>query len=207
MYDLTNDKLYEVAYKNFNTFYRQYEVKPDDWYDTAYKFALEVARLYHRKVKTIAAMIAVMSPMTEWGQNCINVLHVCQYGEGTMFWKLAGFNRNIEKAIRCFAENTDKYVSGKKVTEFYHNIMGKRSNATIDIWMFKIAMFDQNLTSNTTEHSWLQSRIDIVKLAFENFCIDNGHSDIASLQAGMWIMAKSQWGVNFKPTIKGLNFG
>lgn len=94
-----------------------------------YGDALELAReLDPNNIRRAVGIIAVLSPLTAWPLNVRRAREVYANNGVT-----TGLPDSIAKAKRIFdGENPDDVVSGKKVTSFYHNILGDDARVTID---------------------------------------------------------------------------
>lgn len=107
------------------------------WYEAAHKLAASLAHRYGYSVRTMAGVIAVISPQISWSRNVEVATLGASDGEVT-----GCLPRNAEKANRMLAgEDPDDVIRGPKVTNFFRNIItsGENDGVTIDRHAHSIA--------------------------------------------------------------------
>lgn len=113
------------------------------WYQTAEKTIREWAGYAEKAPEVIAAMVAVLSPQCEWGQNLKAAEQLLMHGDITTHGPL---HVSIDKAKRVLAEditNTRNVMpTGSKVYNFSLNLAGDLSGVTIDTHMVQACHAD-----------------------------------------------------------------
>lgn len=104
------------------------------WYDDARLAMRMLAARYRRRVHTVAAVVAVLSPRQSVPGN-LTLAHQALSGE-----HIGGFGANAAKArlILTRPSKASEYVTGPKVTAFYHALCGLDS-LVLDSWAFRAA--------------------------------------------------------------------
>lgn len=111
------------------------------WYGRSHRDVARLARLAPRGIgrSRTAAILAVLSPQTQWVQNW-------EFAERIVLAKVAGqrmpaiggFPANRKKAWRIVGgADPASVVRGPKVTAFWRALAGDPSAVVLDIWMFR----------------------------------------------------------------------
>lgn len=100
-------------------------VEGTSWYDDARRFCEETAETYGVTLQTVAGIVAVLSPMTEWELNKQRALMILDGANSGML------NASKACAIRD-GVNPEDVVSGQKVIAFYRAILGNYHSVVID---------------------------------------------------------------------------
>ena len=118
------------------------------WYRDARAYAEELSQEFSLNVEASAAVIAVMSPGTEWGLNKRDARRlIADTLAGDFQARYATYGQNVIKA-RCIVELErqgdawGEYVRGPKVTAFWRNIVeprGALGNVTVDFHAYSVA--------------------------------------------------------------------
>lgn len=111
------------------------------WYDRSKRDVARLARLAPRGIghSRAAAILAVLSPQTQWVQNWEFATRICQAARaGSRMPAIGGFPANRRKAWRIAGgENPREVVRGPKVTAFWRALAGDPDAVVLDIWMFR----------------------------------------------------------------------
>lgn len=103
------------------------------WYDDARHFCCEVSAEFRVSLETVAGIVSVLSPMTEWSLNKRRARAV-----------LAGANSGMLNAAKAVAirdgADPTTVVCGRKVTAFYRAILGDTGAIVIDRHAFDVAV-------------------------------------------------------------------
>lgn len=114
-----------------------------EWYSDAWQTCVDIDPSNPRRA---AAVIAVLSPMSAWHVNVRNARLAYSYADNGRLMEewhndAPCLKANALKAWHILHEphNFEKFVSGPKVSAFYHNICGDYSQVTIDRHAIDIA--------------------------------------------------------------------
>ena len=111
------------------------------WYGRSHRDVARLARLAPRGIgrSRTAAILAVLSPQTQWAQNWeFAEKIVLAKAAGKRMPAIGGFPRNREKAWRIVGgEKPVDVVRGPKVTSFWRALAGDPRAVVLDIWMFR----------------------------------------------------------------------
>jgi hypothetical protein len=119
------------------------------WYPTAEHGCKVWSAKYHVDARTVAAVIAALSPQCEWMQNLRAALNIVS-GE---FIPLTGpsrpLERNRRKAVAIYLEGAlspdDYFKDGWKVKAFARNLSGDTSVVTVDTHALQSALGDPTI--------------------------------------------------------------
>ncbi len=180
--------------------------KTNNWFEEARAMAHEIARFYDVKLRVVAGMVAVISPMVKWDWNTAAGMKYPNLDNvATIIWGMQqghGFER-IQARVTAFPENTLKAMkilstgrvfptlSGEKVTSFFINIMRpwSTSRVTIDVWMHRAGLneyIDKRISTKLTpEYAVFREALltvaDLVEISPHG------------LQATIWQIARTQF--------------
>lgn len=136
-----------------------------DWYPLARQIAAELASAYGAELETVAGIIAVLSPQTEWMANVRGAESILRawaagddmpgpgdvettyYANVRKAWNIANTGARFP---RCNGRRDGKvcdratcpardHLHGPKVTEFCETILGKRAGRVVDVWATRAA--------------------------------------------------------------------
>ncbi len=111
------------------------------WYGRSKRDVARLARLAPRGVgqSASAAILAVLSPQTQWSQNWDFATRICEAARaGRRMPAIGGFPANRKKAWRIAGgEDPRNVVRGPKVTAFWRALAGDPDAVVLDIWMFR----------------------------------------------------------------------
>jgi len=157
------------------------------WYTEANSFALDLALKHNKSINTVAGLIAVFSPMKEWGLNkrmveCYLEEGTCGHTKGQLT-KAAIINNGYTNDIYII-----KVLGGRKTSSFYHNIVHPSSSdkITIDFRIWK------HFKPDSWEHI-TPKRYDLMEQCFLDKALEN-HIVGCSLQAILWLQTKTEHG-------------
>jgi hypothetical protein len=108
------------------------------WYDNARAEAHTLATAHNTDTPTVAAMIAALSPRITWDETLKAAKELLRHKSRAK--GIAGFRMNHTKALRILAgESPNDVLGGKKVTNFFRNILGDGDAITVDTWAARAA--------------------------------------------------------------------
>ena len=179
-----------------------------DWYDQAYKISRDIAQSLDCPTKTVAAVIAALSPNNKWQRNCsdaYNLIRAIKCGEPVEEVKVSTYNRNKDKAVRIVeaGESVDPLdeLGGLKVRAFYECIMGSTTAVCVDGHAYSIWKGERISTTSTPSITpKLYNRIsEDYALAAEqiNKILGLGLTP-AQVQAVTWVTWRNLFGVKRK---------
>jgi len=116
------------------------------WYDDARRAMRMLATRYRRRVSTVAAIVAVLSPRQSVAGN-LTLTHQALQG-----LPIGGFGANAAKArlILSRPSKASEYVTGPKVVAFYHALTGHDA-LVLDSWAFRAATGKDGIRGNARE--------------------------------------------------------
>src|SRR3990167_9874307 len=163
------------------------------WYDNARAEIEALAIAYSLPARTIAGVVAVLSPRLRWSENIIdasNVIYQFRAGITAENCKSRTFLRSVNKAYNVL-QGDDSAISGPKVTAFYRNLLGDPDVITIDIWVVRAAIgrtlrdsSGSGRVPNKTEHA-------AITRAYENAANELGIAP-TTLQAIVWVAVRNR---------------
>lgn len=119
-----------------------------NWYARASRIADELAAEYELTTEITAAVIALLSPNNKWHRNVIDaeaLIKAWATGQNCDQVKVCTYGPNKEKAIRVLeGEPVDEVISGRKVTAFFHCIVGCPNSVCIDGHAYNIWRGEQS---------------------------------------------------------------
>lgn len=113
-----------------------------NWYNEAHSFCAVAASSYEVPFETVVAILAVLSPATNWEQNKLDTLAILENGESAT---VCTYGKNKVKALRLlWGELPVDVLGGNKVISFWHNIMWpeKAGRVTADRHAVRAALAD-----------------------------------------------------------------
>lgn len=114
------------------------------WYDDAHMIANRIAGSYELASRTVAGVIAALSPSNKWERNIKDADNFCRVfagGGDPLEIKVSTYGLNRTKALAILnGEDIDTILNGRKTVAFYHCIAGDDGHVCIDghaynIWM------------------------------------------------------------------------
>ena len=171
------------------------------WYSQAYAVAYRIGLEYQLNTETVAAVIAALSPNNKWERNCRdaeNVIAAFMLGADTdaLKVKVCTYGKNLAKAVAILqAEHCDyeTILSGPKVTEFYHSILGADDDVCIDGHAYSI-WFGERLTMKEVPSIGVKLRRTIKTdyIAATQFINENSEEKFTpcQIQATTWVAHK-----------------
>jgi hypothetical protein len=171
------------------------------WYQLAYDIANRIGLQYQLNTETVAAVIAALSPNNKWERNCKdaeNVIAAFMLGDDkdAMKVKVCTYGKNLAKAVAILQATHCDYeaiLSGPKVTEFFHSILGADNDVCIDGHAYSI-WFGERLTMKEVPSIGVKLRRTIKAdyLAATQFINENGEEKFTpcQIQATTWVAHK-----------------
>ena len=166
-----------------------------NWYSRASRIANQLAEEYETTVEVTAAVIALLSPNNKWDRNIADaerLIKAWATGEEYSSVKVCTYNANKEKAIRVLeGESIDEVISGRKVTAFFHCIIGCPNSVCIDDHAYNIWRGEQSPLDEVPHISKKTYELicdDYISAANKINLIDDRHQLLASeVQAITWV--------------------
>lgn len=112
------------------------------WYADAQEFARTLAAGSQYPMRTVAGIIAALSPQSAWARNKADATTAVEYhyNAGHIVGLSLHTRVQMTKVARILnGETPESVLRGPKETAFYNNIIGNYSLATVDRWAFKTA--------------------------------------------------------------------
>ncbi len=114
------------------------------WYATANRGCVIWGEQYNVDARTVASVIAALSPQVEWQSNLRHALNMVSGDNGPVPGASHPLQANIRKARAILADNAflpDSYFkSAPKVCAFARNLQGDTRTVTVDTHAAQIAM-------------------------------------------------------------------
>jgi hypothetical protein len=106
-----------------------------EWYATARRSAARIAESAGLSVRTVAGIIAALSPRVHWRTNLVWAATLALASTAGLPCPPVSFGSARDKAWRI-ARGADplSVLSGPKVVRFYRNLMGDCDSVTVDVW-------------------------------------------------------------------------
>jgi len=170
------------------------------WYTQAYEVCKRIGLAYELNTETVAAVVAALSPNNKWERNikdAENVIAAFMLGDDDDAFnvKVCTYKKNLAKAVAILQAAHCRYeeiLSGPKVTEFYHCIIGQ-SDVCIDGHAYSV-WFGERLTMKEVPSigKKLRAQIKADYIAATQFINDNSDEYFAAyeIQAVTWVTHK-----------------
>ena len=121
------------------------------WYETARDAAIAIAAATGLELDTVVGVIAALSPTNKWERNLVDAENVCRTyvadPESAATVKVCTYGNNLKKAIKVLeCEELDEIptiLNGRKITAFFHCIMGNQDTVVIDGHAYSIWIGDR----------------------------------------------------------------
>ncbi len=112
-----------------------------EWYDVQREAIRTISQAYAVKYSTCAAVVAALSPRTQWAQNLAGAARLIRAwkNDQEMPTNVTLYRKNAVKAWRILnGEHAyDVFATSPKVFAFWSNLMGDETAITVDTWMVK----------------------------------------------------------------------
>lgn len=166
------------------------------WYSEAHAYARELSLEYGVGLAAACAVIAVLSPGTDWNQNkrdAKQLLAEVTAGQAPS-WGYTTYGPNVVKA-RTIAEmemsedDWSEYVRGPKVTAFWNNMLepDRAGGVTVDFHAYSVAHGWRYSTANVPKFS--RKTYDKIATAYRVVALESGVLPQV-LQAQVWVTWK-----------------
>lgn len=107
------------------------------WYPKARSIAHDIGKAYGLTLKTVASIIAILSPGAKWSRNIQDTRNILDHEERAI---VTTYQKNKIKALRVlWGEVPETVVSGDKTSRFYRNILGEKQPVTLDRHAARVA--------------------------------------------------------------------
>ena len=121
------------------------------WYDDARSAAIAIADATGLGLETVVGVIAALSPNNRWERNLVDAENVCRTWvadpESAASVKVCTYGKMLEKAIKVLKcqepEQIPGILNGRKITSFFHCIMGDQSDVCVDGHAYSIWIGDR----------------------------------------------------------------
>lgn len=164
-----------------------YEVKTGSgWYAEANLYLSEIANHFNLNRDIVIGIAAALSPANAWNSNVKDTYNLIRF-KGKLD-NSTTYGENIRKAKKILKNGKPlRYLSGRKVTAFYDNILNPDSSkqVTIDTHIIRCAVNDSNCNVHYIPPKYFTEieRV-ITELASEN------HLRPLQVQAILWVSWK-----------------
>ncbi len=140
-----------------------------NWYAVANRFAHKVSTRTDKRIETVCAVIARLSPQAEWSDNKRAAIEVCY---GRPVYGLQVYGDNVYRAGLIAEADTDEVIADQvlpkkgyarpKISMFYRNILNPANPTacTVDTWAARIWVGDccgPSATINATDSARIQA--------------------------------------------------
>lgn len=115
------------------------------WYDTAYRWAAGLGRIYNVPVNIAVAVVAALSPQVEWEANkrwAVKVIKAHAFNRPLPLMGLGNSLARAERALSGDLSDIHREEGTFKVNRFYRSIMGEGGVACIDRHAIRVAIGD-----------------------------------------------------------------
>ena len=110
------------------------------WYDDARSAAIAIADATGLGLDTVVGVIAALSPNNRWQRNLVDAENLCRTyvadPESAETVKVCTYKKMLAKAIQVLKceepEQIPGILNGRKITSFFHCIMGDQSDVCVD---------------------------------------------------------------------------
>lgn len=154
------------------------------WYDAAQSVCSEIADTHHVQRTNVAAVMAQLSPRTQWARNVQGARDLYEMGHAP-----GHIGANVDRALTAMW-STDPLatVKGPKTNAFARNILGCTESVTVDVWALRTA-----LGTKRTDHDNVIGRVGVYQAISECFqAVARKHGETASaMQAIVWIVERN----------------
>ena len=121
------------------------------WYDDARSAAIAIADATGLQLETVVGVIAALSPNNRWERNLVDAENVCRTfvvdPDSAASVKVCTYGKMLEKAIKVLKcedpEQIPVILNGRKITSFFHCIMGDQSDVCVDGHAYSIWIGDR----------------------------------------------------------------
>ena len=154
------------------------------WYPSAGQIAASLVGEYVETAEKGAALLAALSPRTDWARNVAGAVSMAMGGEAAHC-----MSANVDRAQRVLdADPCDAIAvldtgTAPKITAFARNIAGDVEAVTVDVWACRVAGLDETLLSR-------KGAYDAVAHAYRLAARRRG-VDPSTMQAATWIVARN----------------
>lgn len=171
-----------------------------NWYSIANQEATDIAIKLDMPVYIVVGVMAALSPNNKWERNKINAYELCkafQDGQGMDSVKVSTYSKMKLKAWTILEvipdyETTKLMLNGKKIVNFYRNIMGE-DDVTIDgharniAYNERVGLTDAKTSIGVKEYASLQK--EYLTVAKEYGLLGR------ELQAITWVAWKKRYNI------------
>jgi hypothetical protein len=106
------------------------------WYPDALAFIDEQAELHGKTREQVTAVVAHLSPRTQWERTMEGTMSLLATGRTTGHLKA-----NVARATRALASDDPLgTLVGRKTNRFAQNLLGDRDAVTVDVWAGRVAL-------------------------------------------------------------------
>jgi len=121
------------------------------WYESARIAAIAIADATGLELETVVGVIAALSPTNKWERNLVDAENVCRTfvvdPESAATLKVCTYGNNLKKAIKVLecteVDEIPGILNGRKVTAFFHCIMGNQDVVVVDGHAYSIWVGDR----------------------------------------------------------------
>ncbi len=156
------------------------------WYANGEILVGDLAKNSAYSRETVAAVIAHLSPRTQWARNVAGAT-VLLMSSGTA--RPEGcMSANVDRALKAM-ESFDPLATlrGPKTRRFAANLLGDRESVTVDVWTAHVALGEHDTTGNILARVGVYDAIEhAYRLAARRLGVDP-----TTCQATCWIVSRN----------------
>jgi hypothetical protein len=153
------------------------------WYLNGEALIDSMAVEYDQSRETVAAVIACLSPRTQWARNIEGARQLLATGQAP-----GCLGANVERA-RTAMRSGDPLatLTGPKTSRFALNLLGDREAVTVDVWAMRVALGDRDDADNLLARVGMYAAIEhAYRVAAQRIGVDP-----VTAQATTWIVARN----------------
>ena len=158
------------------------------WYAVARREAESIATANACGVHEVAAVIAQLSPRTQWARNVQGARDLFATGEAPGM-----IGANVARARKAIGAKAPlATVNGPKVSAFARNILGDQNVVTLDVWAMRVA-YAGRAAYGGDDHAKVLSRVGVYAAVAHAYTVAAGivGESPADMQAITWIVARN----------------
>lgn len=158
------------------------------WYRRAHRFINELSGEFGLPTDVVAGVVAALSPMNKWGQNCQdarNLISAFAAGKAPEDVKVCTFNSNKARAWDILTQRDRSVLSGQKVMAFCENLTGNLEFVTVDRHAYNAAIGHREVIGDGG-HRITENRYRAAAATYTALADEVGLAP-AQLQAIVWL--------------------
>lgn len=164
--------------------------KQSNWYSDANQTLQEIASDYNVSVENVAYITATLSPALSWGANIESTRAFFDewLGRSDSSNRQTAYGTNVGKCTEYMLGVRSGNPMGRKVSCFYHNLIGDYSVVTLDRHAIRAARWGKrNMKKESGEQDICQQEFRVVQDAY-NIASQCVGVSVAEFQATLWVL-------------------